>query len=87
MIEIVFALIQTVVSSFIVKVMWLWFMVPLGVKTIGMAHAFGLSCLCIVIGLIKVRLNDKRSVIELVISGLIVDGFTFGLGFIAHLLM
>lgn len=36
-------LINLVITSFTLMTMWGWFITPLGLPTIGMAHAFGFS--------------------------------------------
>lgn len=37
--------VTVLITAFTVSTMWGWFIVPLGVKAIGFAHAYGLSLL------------------------------------------
>lgn len=39
----VLVLLSILLTAFTVSTLWGWFVVPLGVKSIGLAHAYGLS--------------------------------------------
>lgn len=35
----------SIYHAFVIQILWGWYVVPLGVPSISVAHAFGLSCL------------------------------------------
>ena len=41
----IYGILQTIYSGFVLSCMWLWFMTPLGLPVINIAHAVGLICI------------------------------------------
>lgn len=70
-------------DAFALQIMWGWFVVPLGVPPVGLAHAYGVFLLWLLFKPIRVREGDvwksmgKRIVRTLLVLGLgwIVQGF------------
>ena len=75
-------------NAFVLHKMWAWFVVPLGVAPIGLAHAWGLA---ILIGMFTISLKrgtkDKKE--QLAQAAILLSGpiFTLLFGWIAHSLM
>ena len=44
--------------GFVLSILWAWFLVPLGLPEIGIAHALGVS---VIIGLTYAGLSDKKA--------------------------
>jgi hypothetical protein len=92
MLKIVFALalipLSFFVRAFALKSMWFWFIVPLGVPAIGMAWAYGLSCL---ISLMTYKYSkedsETHSLGHAFNIGVLGPLFVMLIGYIAHLFM
>jgi hypothetical protein len=53
-IAIICAILATILSGFVLTQLWAWFIVPLGVPAIGIAHGIGLS---LVASMLTLRTN------------------------------
>ena len=53
----------TVLNAFVLTQMWAWFIVPLGVVAIGMAHAWGLAIIIMWITDHNTQKNDDEFVV------------------------
>jgi hypothetical protein len=49
--------IATIVDGWALSTLWGWFIVPLGVPAIGIAHAFGISC---TVSLFRSRFSTRK---------------------------
>ena len=68
-------------GAFTISTLWAWFVVPLGVKSIGMAHAYGLSVIVSVfMGARGLGGQDSKTVL---IQGVLVNIFALIFGGIA----
>jgi len=90
--HVLMVIINTTLMMFTLSSFWGWFVVPLGVHSIGMAHAFGLS---LIVTYFQVR-NPKFFKPELLIKRTFMQrfGYNFGitlmgllLGYIVSLFM
>jgi hypothetical protein len=72
--------------SYVLTILWGWFMVPLGVHAIGKAHAYGLATL---IGLVRTKTgkSDDASVAAAIAIAIIAPTISLLAGWIAHSLM
>jgi hypothetical protein len=80
----------TVWCAYVEKVLWWWFIVPLGMPAIGMAHAYGLSVfLWCSAGILSVstRLQSTEKPTRAMIGIAIGFGISLLFGWIAHKLM
>ena len=77
------------VDAWAIKVMWWWFAVPLGVRGISAAHAFGLCCLIAVIRFKNrdVSSIDNRPLIERGLAAVTTQLIALGISAIAHWMM
>lgn len=50
-------ILSIILTAYTVSTLWLWFIVPLGAPTIGMAHAYGAALL---LQYLTVRVSDKE---------------------------
>lgn len=75
-----------IASGGVMSILWMWFLVPLGLPAISVAHAIGLSLLSsLLIGRGNVTKHEDMGVaIGTAIGTLIV---TLGLGWLVHLFM
>ena len=69
-------------SSFVLMKLWLWFLVPLGLAPITIAHAFGIGCFATFVSYRNVKREDD--VIKIVADQIIVPGWFLCFGYIAH---
>jgi len=68
-------------GAFTISTLWAWFVVPLGVKSIGMAHAYGLSVIVSVfMGTRGLGGQDSKTVLT---QGVLVNIFALIFGGIA----
>jgi hypothetical protein len=72
------------ISGWAMMTLWGWFIVPLGVRAIGMAHGWGLAMM---VGLYTHHTPDKREPFDIIVSGLITILLVLGFGWIAHSFM
>jgi len=73
-----------VISGFVISIMWEWFVVPLGVKSIGIAHAIGLSSLVGLMTADTTRKSERRHTGEIILLRLLVWAIVLLVGYIAH---
>jgi uncharacterized membrane protein len=81
------ALIINIIRGAILSVMWTWFIVPLGVHSIGVAWAVGIS---VIVGFLTIDTTpreDAPKFLDLAISSLLTTLLLFGMGAIAHYFM
>lgn len=73
-------------NGWILSVCWRWFMVPLGVPSIGVAHAIGLSSL---FSLFRGSLSSKSDAgwLTVVLTALAGPWMVFGVCYVAHTFM
>lgn len=69
------------ISAFTIQTMWLWFIVPLGLQAIGMAHAYGLSLMCSVFLGIR-GLPDSNKAMENLVAAILLNAIALLFGFI-----
>jgi hypothetical protein len=55
-------------NGFFLSIMWGWFLVPLGVPSIGVAHAWGLAML---LSLLTFKLKQDNSTLHELLAGII----------------
>lgn len=67
-------------GAFTISTLWAWFMVPLGVKSVGLAHAYGLSILVQVFMSTRGLATDTKNVI---VQGVVLNIFALLFGYIA----
>lgn len=85
--------VSTVLSGYVLAILWGWFVVPLGLAQIGIAHAIGIcATVRLIIGGVPQRPQDpKQEAIErLATSCLLMLGFpllSWLIGWIAHSFM
>ena len=72
------------ITGWVISVMWRWFVVPLHVPQIGIAHAMGLSLLLAAIRPRKYKNDDDKSVLSLALEGALTPLVTLALGALAH---
>jgi hypothetical protein len=82
----VIVIVSALIDGIVVSKMWLWFLVPLGVHAISVAHAFGLSCIVNVL-VYRPDLKTEGELGERVINCTLFALFTFGMAWVAHLCM
>ncbi len=71
--------------GFVIKIMWVWFMVPLGLPAISLAHAIGIDVLITFIVIPSV--NEDRSMSDIISSFIFRPVFVLLIGFIAKSFM
>src|SRR5271156_2972201 len=75
-------------NAFVLHKMWAWFIVPLGVAPIGLAHAWGIAILMGMFTMsLKTGSKDKDEKVAEVAVLLVGPLFTLLFGWIAHSLM
>jgi hypothetical protein len=67
-------------GAFTISTLWSWFVVPFGVQTISLAHAYGLSVLASVFMSIRGLSNTKAA--DALTQGVMLNIFALLLGFI-----
>ena len=74
--------------GFVLSYLWQWFLVPLGVSEISIAHAIGLSVL---VGMftshIKSKSEDAKGAWQPLVTAFAAALAAFGLGYIVHAIM
>lgn len=76
-----------IVRGFVVSIGWGWFIVPLGVQQIGFDHALGLSAF---IGCLAHQIETtkpQKDGLQMMIEGLVINGFTLGFMWLYQLFM
>lgn len=68
-------------GAFTISTLWGWFVVPFGVQTISLAHAYGLSVLASVFMSTRGLSNTKA--VDALLSGVMLNVFALIFGFIA----
>lgn len=72
----------TLFSAFTVSTLWGWFIVPLGVKGLGLAHAYGVSLMASV--LMSTRgVNNGGKTKEIAATGIMLNIIALLFGYIA----
>lgn len=71
-------------SGYTAKTLWGWFVVPLGVPQIGLAHAIGLSLTLTAFRSRTTEPKDESSAITLALVAVVVPLVTLALGAWAH---
>lgn len=74
-------------SGFVMQLMWAWFVVPLGVPAIGIAHALGLRLLAEWMTYQDRDLSDKNDLLESAIKSFLIPLLMLGLGAAVHAAM
>lgn len=81
--------ISTVLGAYAVSSLWLWFVVPLGIKAIGLVHAYGLS---IIVHYMTMEMPDHKKLAKEPFASRV--GFrilltltALGLGYVTHTFM
>lgn len=75
----------TMWQGYVLTVLWGWFIVPLGVPAIGVAHAVGFAAMLAL--RTRVRGKDNRTVMQAFLSAAITAALSLGVGAIAHAFM
>lgn len=83
---------NVVLLSYVLSSFWAWFVVPLGVKAIGMAQAYGLAAMTFIISQrrsvsLKPEFYKKRSYHEIVLTQIGFNLIGLFFGWIAAILM
>jgi len=76
-------------DAYVMRALWTWFVVPLGVPAIGMAHAYGINVLVSILTPKSYRKRDDRpdnSVWYLIGVGFATPAFAYAIGYVAHML-
>ncbi len=74
--------------GFVLSYLWGWFVVPLGVPSIGMMHAYGISLVMSMVSFKPSIHKDDKEVDKSKVVGLMfAPWFALGLGYIISLLM
>lgn len=83
--------IDALIRGFVLSYLWLWFVVPLGVSEIGIAHAIGLAT---VVGMLTTNTSsssddskDTSGIIGTVIGHLLGPFLVLLIGYIVHSFM
>lgn len=82
--------IMVILGSFTVQTLWGWFIVPLGAKAIGMAHAYGLMVIAMYLKFKNIKREkkvDDYSFAEKCFCGIGFMGMTLLIGYITTLFM
>lgn len=79
---------MTVLDGLVLKVMWGWFLVPLGLPPIGIAMAIGIGGIISLVSYTPVRKSEKgrelTDLAESLINSLIKMAILLAVGWIAH---
>lgn len=89
------SVLQIVYTGWVITKLWLWFMVPLGVPAIGIAHAIGLGILISLIAGLHFLAREKDAEIKgtnekmayRLIGSAVVTSFAWAFGALAASLM
>ncbi len=74
-------------TSFAFCLLWRWFLVPLGVLEISLAHAFGITCLISFVAPSPVDRDKKRKPLDIIMIKVIAAALAIGIGYSALLAM
>lgn len=74
-------------SAYVLVIMWEWFVVPLGVQSISMGHAYGLTVLLALASGKAYQTSDEESLLKIAISAALTPLFTLLFGYTAHVWM
>ncbi len=81
-------LILAILSAFTISTLWGWFIVPFGLPSIGIAHAYGVALLAKLLTCDINTMRDKsEGIADSLIKGLVLNLVGLGLGYIAMSLM
>lgn len=78
-------LVGGVASAFTVAKLWLWFITPLGLPPLTLAHAYGLDLLVTFLVLVDLAVFERPSVRAPLTKRLLLCTAALLLGFVAHL--
>ena len=76
-----------ILRALVIAKLWLWFIVPLGLGPIGMAHAFGLGVFAQLVSYIYHKPPEDITAVMLALQGCAVSAAMLGVGYVAHLFM
>ena len=76
---------SVILRGLVLKILWGWFIVPLGVISIGISHALGISIIITFITFKKPAEDTKWE--EVIMGSIGVSGFALLLGYIFQLFM
>jgi hypothetical protein len=73
-------------DSYVLTILWRWFVVPFGMPVIGKAHAYGL---CVLVGLVRARMrkDDDPGLAATIAFAVISPAIALFCGWIGHSLM
>ncbi|MEN6546605.1 MAG: hypothetical protein ABFE07_11220 [Armatimonadia bacterium] len=74
-------------AAYTLKTLWWWFVVPLGVPPVGMAHAYGLSTIVALMRYTDWKAVNEGKALESVMRSLGVNGMALLCGYIVHRIM
>lgn len=92
LLSLVMAPVNIILRGLVLRQLWYWFLVPLGVPAVGAAHALGISCLLGLFTMGLARDADKEETvlaksIRSVTFGLLGPAVALGLGYLFSLFM
>lgn len=73
--------------GFALSMMWGWFMVPLGLPVIPIAHAIGVAALVSLLTHQRTSGKEKRGLSDTLFMPFVTTAITFGIAAIAHAFM
>lgn len=76
-----------ILGAYVLKTLWWWFVVPLGVPAVGMAHAYGLSTIVALMRYTDWKAVNEGKALLAVARALAVNGMALLVGYIAHRIM
>ena len=77
-------IVYMVVNGWAVSVLWGWFVVPLGVPAVGIAHAIGLRCIVALCKTPKYKEPDDKHSIENSVFGIVSSVVGVGVAWIVY---
>jgi hypothetical protein len=77
------------VGAFVLRDLWLWFMVPLGLPALSLMHAMGLDLLgqFVVMTRMSMEYESTAGLPKSIVKGLFVTLFIWVAGFVTHYFM
>lgn len=72
-------------GGLVTSYLWLWFVVPLGVRPIGVVEAIGLGIFVASFTYRFATKDDSDGVVDALVSAAVVETFLLGLGYFVHL--
>jgi hypothetical protein len=73
--------------AFIMIDLWLWFIVPLGVAEVGMAHMYGITLVGNLVSGLMTSSSEDKPVLEIVFTSVFISLCFWGIAAIAHSFM